>query len=149
MYLVGAEIGNFDYYFCENIDLSFIEKYEPNFNKYKESFFEFQNIDELSKYEYIDFEDYSDINCGENDIIFDKLVHFINTYFDTNLNFYTDPMSDDLCDDEPLYLGVLTEDNTISNINKIIKTYDKKIFYKITKLLDMEKQEISVYELDD
>jgi hypothetical protein len=38
MYLVGIEIDNFDYDFCERIDLSFIEKYEPDFKKYKKKF---------------------------------------------------------------------------------------------------------------
>ena len=153
MYLIGSEIANFDCYFCEKIDLSFIQKYEPDFNKYKNSLLNFKNTEgenfDDCDLEGLDLKSYDDINCGENNVIFYKLLHFIETYFDTNLCFYADPFTDDLCDNESLYLGILTYDNSASNINKIKKSYDKITFNKIMELLDMSKQKIKVYKMTD
>lgn len=153
MYLVGIEIGNFDYYFCENIDLSFIQKYEPEFDKYKESLLNFKNTDEGKHYDYdfdcLDFDDFDDINFGENNVIFYKLVHFIETYFKTDLCIYTDPITDDLCDNEPLYLGVLTDDNSVKNINKIKKSYDMDTFNEIVELMELINTKIKVYAVND
>ena len=153
MYLVGIEICNFDYYFCENIDLSFIQKYEPDFEKYKESLLNFKNTNEGKHYncdlDCFDLEDYDDINCGENNVIFYKLVHFIETYFNTNLCIYTDPITDDLCDNESLYLGVLTDDNSVKNINKIKKSYNMDTFNEIVELMELTNTKIKVYEVND
>ena len=158
MYLVGIEIGNFDYYFCENIDLSFIQKYEPDFDKYKESLLNFKNTEGVNYFncdsdcmdlDSLDLEDYDDINCGENNVIYYKLVHFIETYFNTNLCIYTDPITDDLCDNEPLYLGVLTDDNSVKNINKIKKSYDMDTFNEMVELMNLRKAEINVYKIND
>ena len=153
MYLVGIEIGNFDYNFCENIDLSFIQKYEPDFEKYKESLLNFKNMDEGKHYDCdldcLDLEGFDDINCGENNVIFYKLVHFIETYFKTDLCIHTEPITDDLCDNEPLYLGVLTDDNSVKNINKIKKSYDMDTFNEIVKLMELTNKKIKVYKVND
>jgi hypothetical protein len=100
-------------------------------------------------FKYLDFNDYDDINCGENDVIYYKLNHFIDTYFDTDLSFYTEPISCKLYDNEPLYLGVFTYDNSVKNIKKIKKNYDMETFKTILELLNIDEYELNVYELDD
>jgi hypothetical protein len=142
VYIVGVEIGSFDYDFCENIDLSFVENYEPNFKKYYKSL---KNYDD---YEFTKMTDYSDINDCENEEIFYKLKHFIETYFETELSFYTEPLSEKLYDSEPLYLGVLTDSKNKKNIEEIKKDYDMETLNKILNLLELENHnELCVYKL--
>ena len=66
VYILGVEIGSFDYDFCENIDLSFIEDYERNFKKY------YKSLKNCENYDFSNMTDFSAINNGENEEIFYK-----------------------------------------------------------------------------
>lgn len=140
MYILGTEIGSFNYDFCENIDLSFIKNYEPNFKKYLKS------LNAYVDYEFAKMKNYDDINNGENYDFYYKLVHFIDTYFDTSLSFYTEEITKNLYDDEPLYLGIVTESKNAKHIKELKKTYDIKTYNEILNLLDIDNKEIAIYK---
>ena len=139
MYVIGVKIDDFDYNFCENYDLSFIEDYFDDYDEYEISLKNFEsspyNVERKLKYD----DSYPSVDEGENIDMYYKLVHFISTYFKTNLSFYTEPIDDRLNSSEPLYLGVITNDITDTNVQKIISEYDKKTFNKILKLLEFNK----------
>lgn len=142
MYILGTEIGSFDYNFCENIDLSFIKNYEPKFEKYLTS------LNDYADYDFAEMEDYDDINNGENVDIYYKLSHFINTYFDTPLSFYTEAITENLYHDEPLYLGIGTESKNIKHIKELKKNYDMASYKDILNLLDIDNNEIVIYKVN-
>jgi hypothetical protein len=142
MFILGTEIGSFDYDFCENIDLSFIKNYEPKFEKYLTS------LNDYTDYDFAEMEDYDDINNGENFDIYYKLSHFIDTYFDTPLSFYTEVITENLYHNEPLYLGITTESKNIKHIKELKKNYDMVSYNDILNLLDIDNNEISIYKVN-
>jgi hypothetical protein len=145
MYLIGETLYNLDYDFCENIDFSFIEDYEPNFKKYKKSLTTYATKNDITLFP---MSSYEDINNGENDDVYIKLCHFIDTYFTTKLQFYTQPYTEEYCNNEPVLLGIICANE--SEITEIKENFDMETYNKILSLLNIDTthNNISVYDLD-
>jgi hypothetical protein len=150
-YVVGIHIDDFVYDFCENYDLSFLDEYVDDTNEYEKSLAKFAKTKRGKKIGHIGY--FSDFNDGENDEMYFRLLHFIKTFMKTNLCFYTENSHGNFYNGEPLYLGILTDNNSKKNVNEIIKSFDFETYNKVLDFLEFKKGEKErnprIYKLND